>query len=92
MVRELHLVLADKPLMPSPMVQQHSIGQDSAACASDEATPASWQQPCSIGRLVLPLYSTAGQRNSPWAAGSDQLQRYGSPRFHEMEVWSTVLA
>lgn len=81
--------------MPSAIVEQHSLGKGSAACSSDgassaglrdEATPASRQQPCSMGPLGLPVYSTAGQQSMPWTAGSDQLQQYASPQFHEMEV------
>ncbi|KAL3142808.1 hypothetical protein ABBQ38_003107 [Trebouxia sp. C0009 RCD-2024] len=75
---------SEEPQLPSSP-GQHTYNDDTAAEQHVGATPASRQQPDSLGRAGLPTVRSAARHSMPWSASSG-LPPYSSPRFHEMEV------
>jgi len=88
------LTAADEQQTPWPAVLPGSGSKSASGRKAAETTPAgSLQQSGSGLHAGQSAYGggSTGQRSTPWSAASAQPQDYSVPRFHEMEVSSSLL-
>ncbi len=87
-------LLADEQRTPWPAVLPSTNSKSALGRIAAETTPAgSLQQPGSILHAGQSAYGggSTGQRTTPWSGASARPQDYSVPRFHEMEVSSSLL-
>ena len=88
------LTAADKQQTPWPAVLPGSGSKSASGRIAAETTPAgSLQQPGSGLHAGQSAYGggSTGQRTTPWSHPCAQPQDHSVPRFHEMEVSSSLL-